>query len=261
MVILIILFIVSEFGPFKLVMVAFSIIGLAMLLLLTYADFVIFPLITNALKLETVPAKDYIIPPSQDKVIKKYNSIYYATGYLSANVFSYVFASEQLDESEDIKLAEAPDKWERAVMSIDFPFKYTIISFAHDVQKYRDELEGKRGYYEFQLARESQGGNPNPEIVQDLQRKINIVQARLERLSRDEKALYSIMYIETTATGISEKEASDNLDAQLSKLRTAFSGFDIDATRIVGRELYYVFLFNYILPSQDELTKLFFTQG
>ncbi len=256
LVILVVLMYAGTFGAFTMPIVVLAVLSLLMLLLINYADFLIFPLITRILKVKIVPAKDYYIPSDQSCIIKNANGVYYAIGYLTANLYNYIFTSEETIEDEGA-LTEAPTKWERAMMNIKFPFKYNLIASAQDVQNYREELEGKLGVLEFKLSKEMSSQNPSQMDVDSLQRQIRIIQARIDRLSSGERPVYSLMYIESCAVGISEKAAMDALAGQLSQLQTIFNAFDLSITRVVGRELYYLFKYNYFIPTLlSEMTSL-----
>lgn len=70
------------------------------------------------------------------------------------------------------------------------------------------------------------------------------------------------MYMETTAFGVSEKAALDSLGGQLRQLQVAFSAFDLSLQRIVGRELYTLFNYNFMLPAtMEEMESGFDVQG
>ena len=251
----------GDYGSLSLVAVALSVITIIVVILLNYADFVLFPVFTSLLNIRTIPAKNYQIPKSQSSIIKNVNGLYYATGYLTANIYNYVFAAEKVDETEEMKLASAPDKWERIVMNVHFPFKFHMITYANDIQQYRDELEGKRGFLEFQLSREMMSGNPNQLTIDDFQRRISVLQARIERLSSGERPVGSVMYIETIAVGVSEKAATDALNNQVTQLQTVFNAMDLSITRVVGRELYLLFRFGSFLPtSAGEIEGMFNVQ-
>src|SRR5208283_156776 len=133
--------------------------------------------------IKIIPAKNYYIPKTNNSVIKYVNGLYYSTGYLTANIYNYVFQVENVDEDEEQKLSEAPDKWERIVMNVDFPFRFNMIATAEDIQKYRDELEGKRGMMEYQISKEMQNSNPSQMTIQELQRKMNVLDVRINKLS------------------------------------------------------------------------------
>jgi hypothetical protein len=261
MVVLLLLFVIGSYGPFKIAVLIIALIAFAMIVSLEYIDFLIFPLLTIITKTSIVPAKGYVIPKNQKYVVKNVNGIYYATGFLTANIYKYVFAAESVSEDEEAELAQTPEKWERIVMNTHFPFKFNLVTFAQDIQEYREDLEGQRGFLEQQLSKEMSSSNPSQMAIDDFQRRINVLQARIDRISSGERPLWSIMYIETTAAGVSEKAAADILENQINQLQTIFNTMDISITRVVGRELYYLFKFNFALPTlQADIFKLFHKQ-
>ncbi|MGC8662319.1 MAG: hypothetical protein ACP5RT_00855 [Candidatus Micrarchaeia archaeon] len=258
--ILIVLVFVGTYGIFSVPIMILAVLALLMIPILNYADFLIFPILTRILKAKIILSKNYYIPDNQTCIIKNMNGIYYATGYLTANLYNYIFTGEEA-EGDVTELAAAPTKWERAMMNIKFPFRFNLVVSAQDVQNYREELEGKLGLLEFKLSREMSSGNPSQMSVDDLQRQIRIVQAKIDRLSSGEKPVYSLMYIESVAVGISEKAAMDALSSQLNQIQTIFNAFDLSITRVIGRELYYLYKFNYFIPtSLSDMTSLFTIQ-
>ncbi len=238
----------GNYGPLSIVAVAISLLTIGMILLINFADFLVFPLVTTALKVKIIPAKGFIIPESQSCIIKEVNGIYYATGYLTANIYNYVFSAERADVDTESSLVAAPAKWESIVTNAKFPFKFNIVSASEDIQVYREELEAKRAAMEFQLSRETSSSNPNQMSIDDFNRRINIIQARIDRLSQGEKPVNTLMYIESLGFGVTEKEAKDNLEAQINQLTTMFNTFDLSISRVVGREAYILFKFNYFIP-------------
>ncbi|MGC8675958.1 MAG: hypothetical protein ACP5T3_00365 [Candidatus Micrarchaeia archaeon] len=250
----------AAYGSAAIIVAVLAILAILAFFIINYADFLLFPLFTTILNIKQIPAKDYYIPKANNAIIKYVNGVYYATGYLTANIYNYVFTVEQIQEGEETLLAEGPNNWERIVQNITFPFKYDIVCFAEDLQKYRDELEARRGALEFQLSREMSSTTPSQLTIEDLQRRINIIQTRIDRLSSGERPINALMYIESTAVGVSEKEALDSLSSQLDHLQTVFGGFDLSITRVVGRELYSLFQFNYALPGEQELELEFSVQ-
>ncbi|HUB92416.1 MAG TPA: hypothetical protein VL945_00480 [Candidatus Saccharimonadales bacterium] len=250
-----------NYGFMSLPIIILGVLILGIIFIMNFADFLVFPLLTKYLNVEIMLSKDHRVPKSQNCVLKYVNGLYYATGYLTANVYKYVFAAENAEAEKGDGLSEAPDNWERIVMNTNFPFKFNLISSAEDVQKYREDLEGQRGYVEFQLSKEEGATTPNELTIRELQRKINIVQTRIDRISDGEMPTYSTMYIESTSVGVSEKEATDLLTEQLSHLQTVFNAFDLSISRIVGRELHIVHGLNYRVMEMEELRKHFESQN
>ena len=232
-----------------------------LILALNWADFIIFPGFTSLLNITFQPARDYTITKKQDAVLKNVAGLYYATGYISANLFPYIFKMEVAEQESEIKALQAADTWEKIVMSLNIPFKFHVLSSGLDVQGFRDELEGARGYQEFQLARAYES-KANETTITELQRKISIIQARIDKISQGEKPIATIMYLETTAVAVSEKAAIDILNAQINQLSVAFGSFDVQLNRIAGRELYTLFKFNFSLPSTyEKMTTYFQLEG
>ncbi len=238
------------------------IIAVVFLLIMTFADYVLFPLVTGMFGITFQPARNYRITKGQDVVIKNVGGIYYAIGYATANIFSYVFKAERIQENEEERQMQSPESWERAVMSIPFPFRFHVLSVGRDVQTVRDELEGKRSYQEFQLSQAMKNAGSNEMVITDIQRKISVIQAQMDRISQEEKPVATLMYLETVAVGVSEKAAMDALAAQIKQLQIAMSALDVQVQRIVGRELYTLFKFGFALPTTyDEVSTNFDREG
>lgn len=215
---------------------------------LNWVDYMVVPAVFRTLGVDFKLAKDYSINRSQDAIIKNVNGLYYAVGFLTANIFAYVFKAEMTDEDIEQKIADAPDTWERSLMGINFPFKFHVVSANRDVQKARDYLEGKRSYVEFQMNRMIQNQKSSDSELGEMRRKLNILQAQMDRISEGEKPISTVMYVETVAVGVTEKAAMDALAGQLERLQVALSSLDVQLSRVVGREINSLFEFNFMLP-------------
>ncbi|MCL4389727.1 hypothetical protein M1397_03945 [Candidatus Marsarchaeota archaeon] len=227
----------------------FTLIVIMLILAINWIDFIIFPMFTKFFGITIQPSKDYSITKGQDAILKSIHGLYYATGFTTANLFPYTFKTEEQDADVEEKMLSAPENWERAVTALSFPFKFHVLSVARDVQMIRDELEGKRSYQEFQLSQALQNEKTaNETTITNIRRKINVIQANIDRIAGGEKPISTIMYFETTAIGVSEKAALDALSAQITQLKVAMSSLNLQIKRIAGRELYKLFTFNFALP-------------
>ncbi len=250
----------SNFGALGPVVSLLAIATLVFILMLNYVDFLIFPVFTQILGITVTLSGTQSAPKEQNRVVKSTKGLYYATGYLTANLYNYAFRTESIVGGEDQMLSEAPDKWERIVMNVDFPFKFSVVSNPQDIQKYREDLEGDRSFLDFQINKESSATTPNQMTIAELERKKNVLQARIDRISGGELPINTMMYIETTAVGVSDKAAADALTNQLNRLETVFNSFDMNITRIAGREVHTLFKLNYVLFEPADMLKLFQTQ-
>ena len=239
-------------GVYTIITLALFLLTICVLLLIGFADYIIVPLFTAALHITVQPYPGYKVTPGMNAVIKNVNELHYATGYLTANLFSYTFKQESVPEEEDYRLSQAPDAWERLIMNIRFPFKFHVVSSGVNVQTEREDLEGKRAYHEFELNKAQQSSSVNESIIAEIRRKIRVIEAHMNRLSAGEKPVMALMYVETTAVGTTEKAALDTLAAQLNELQVAFSSMDLSVNRVVGRELFALHGMDFSLPTSAE---------
>jgi hypothetical protein len=226
--------------------------------ILNFADYIVVSLGFSAIGLTFQPAAGYKINRQQNSAIKTVGGIYYATGYVTANLFNYEFKQELEQTDTEERMIEAPLRWELAVTNIKFPFKYHLLSSGLNVQDIRDELEGKRSYQEYQMAKVMQNSKGGDMAIADIQRKINVLQRKMDRISGGEKPIGSIMYVETTAIGVSEKAALDELERQIGALQIALSPMNVDLQRVIGRELYTLFKFSFAIPLNYDETRSYF---
>lgn len=249
--------IVSIFAAFIIVAAAVVIV------ILNFADYLAVSIGFGLLGITFQPAAGYTITKDQKALIKQVGGIYYATGYISGNLFAYEFKQEIDTEETEASMAQAPLKWEQAVANITFPFKYHVLASGLSVQNVRDELEGKRSYQEYELSKVMQSSSGKGDMaISEIQRKINVLQRKMDRISAGEKPVATVMYMETTAVGVSEKAALDELDRQISALQIALSPLNVDLQRVMGRELYTLFKFNFSIPlTYAEMGGYFDRQG
>ena len=247
-------------GFVSIIAVAIVVGGAVLILMLNFADFLLVSIVCKLLNITFQPAQGYRITKEQNTIIKNVNGLFYATGYVTANLYAYTFKQETPEDEISERMATAPENWEKAIMNINFPFKYHVLSMGLDVQKVRDELEGKRSYQEFQMSRALQNQSTNDMTITNIQRQINVIQRKIDRISGGEKPIATVMYIETTSIGVSEKEAFDTLSRQLNGLQISLSSMDIDLSRVMGREMYTLFNFNFSIPLSFEETSSYFDQ-
>ncbi len=247
-------------GFIEFISIAIIVLGIALILVLNFADFILVSALFGFLDITFQPALDYTIVKQQNAIVKNVSGLFYATGYVTANLFAYTFKQEREQKEEDEKMMAAPENWERAIMNLGFPFKYHVLASGLDPQKVRDEFEGRRSYQEFQLSRALQNPNASTTEITEIQRKINVIQRKIDTISEGEKPLGTVMYIETTAIGVSQKAALDTLALQINGLQIALSALDVDLSRVSGREMYTLFNFNFSLPITFQETAALFDQ-
>jgi len=218
-----------------------------------FFDYLVLPFFTNIFGIIEIPAEGYEITKKQDAIIKYVNGIYYAVGYIGASIYEYILRREEPEENLEGRFIQGLELWERAVASMKFPIKFSIITFQRDLVEARRELEEQRDYWEYKLSKEMQATMPNAMEIDNIQRKIRILDVKLNRMSAGEKPLGVLMYASIYACGLSKEAALKNLDASIKEaMVTLGNALDLKISRLYGRDLKNAFLFEYIIPPSEK---------
>lgn len=209
--------------------------------------FIILPFVTRFLKVSEIRVGGFEIPPSQAAIIKNVGGVYYATMFLYARFYesSVVGVEEQ----------KAPymDMWERAVGSINFPFRFSLITYIEDLVKFREDIETNRAAAQLKLGREREKPRPDAITVDKWDREVAKQNEMLARLSAGEKPLGTIMYAMTTAVGVSAEAAMAAAKSQANELKATFSNaLNIEMVTLIGEDLKKCFEWEVAIPSSPK---------
>ena len=248
----------SDIGVFGIVDFIFLVTFVALIPFTMFFDYLALPFFTNIFGIVEIPAEGYEITKKQDAVIKYVNGIYYTIGYIGASIYEYVLRREEPEENLEGRFIQGLELWERAIASIKFPIKFSIISFQRDLVEARRELEEQRDYWEYRLSKEMQATMPNAMEIDNIQRKIRVLDVKLNRMSAGEKPLGVLMYASVYACGLSKEAALKNLEVAIKEATiTLGNALDLKVSRLYGRDLKNAFLFEYVTPpSEKELDAL-----
>jgi len=243
----------SDLGIFGIIDI-FLLLSFAALIPFTmFFDYLVLPFFTSIFGIVEIPAEGYEITKKQDAIIKYVNGVYYAIGYLGASIYEYVLRREEPEENLEGRFIQGLELWERAIGSIKFPIKFSIISFQRDLVAARRELEEQRDYWEYRLSKEMQATMPNAMEIDNIQRKIRILDVKLNRMSAGEKPLGVLMYASVYACGLSKEAALKNLESAIKEATvTLGNALDLKITRLSGRDLRNAFFFEYVIPPSEK---------
>jgi len=230
-------------GPFGFFATFASIVCAIFSLIIWKVGFIILPFITKFLKVSEIRVGGFEIPPSQDVIVKNVGGIYYATVFL----YSRFYESAMVGVEEQ----EAPymDLWERAVASVNFPFKFCVITYIEDILKFREDVETNRAAAQLKLGREREKPRPDAITVDKWEREVARQNEMLARLSAGEKPLGTIMYATTTAVGVSSEAAIATVKSQANELKSTFSNaLNIEMTNLFGEDLKKCFEWEIAIP-------------
>jgi len=230
-------------GQFRLVATFVSVLSAIFSLLIWKVGFIILPFITRFLKVSEVRVGGFEIPPSQEVIIKNVGGIYYATMY----VFCRFYESAAVGVEEQ----EAPymDMWERAVASVNFPFKFCVMTYIEDLVKFREDVETNRAAAQLKLGREREKPRPDAITLDKWDREVARQNEMLARLSSGEKPLGTIMYCMTTAVGVSAEAATATVKSQVNELKSTFSNaLNIEVLNLFGEDMKKCFEWDVAIP-------------
>ncbi|MGB9703590.1 MAG: hypothetical protein ACP5HJ_00520 [Candidatus Micrarchaeia archaeon] len=248
----------SSLGFLGLIAFFFLLSLMALLPLTMFFDYLVLPFFTYVFGITEVPAEGYEITKKQDAVVKYVNGVYYAIGYLGASIYEYILRREEPEENLEGRFIQSLELWERAIANIKFPMKFEIITFQRDLVAARRELEEQRDYWEYRLSKEMQATMPNAMEIDNIQRKIRILDVKLNRMSAGEKPLGVLMFASIYSCGLSKEAALKNLEATIKEATvTLGNALDLKISRLYGRDLRNAFLLEYVIPpSEKELDSI-----
>jgi hypothetical protein len=219
-------------GNFKIVLVAVCLLCLIFNAVVYEVGFVILPLITGILKVKEIRTGGFEIPPSQDVILKTVGGVYYAAEFLQAKLYESVTAGVQEEQSSYM------DMWERAVSSINYPFKFCLISYPEDIIKFREDTETNRAAAQLRLGREREKPRPDAITIDKWEREVAKQNELLARLSSGEKPLGTLMYIMTMSIGVSPAAAIAAVKGQANELKATFSNaLNVEISQLKGEDM------------------------
>jgi len=212
------------------------------LLIWKYGYFII-PMFTKATNL--IEIRDaYEVPPTRDCIVKKTESGYYVTRFMEIR-----FYESSIDKNTGDKqlMFEA---FERAVSSLKYIVRVTLMVSALDLSKHIDEIKTKRGSVEAKKAKEAR-------IAQDermrMDRELAYWNRLLERITQGERPVEILSFASTTAFGLTRDEAHSRASRQSKELRTILSSsLGCDVRDLADLEMLKCFEWELFFPTTQE---------
>ncbi len=231
-------------GPLGFFGAVFSLVCTVIAAVLLTHGFIVMPFITRKANISIVSSiGDYEIPPAQDVVVKHVGNVYYATAFLSIEI--YESPTQQVDEGTYYN-----EFFERAVSNLKYVSKIAYIMYVEDISKKRQEIDTKRAEIQLKLQRERDKGDPDPLRLDKLASELKEFDYQLEKLIRGIKPMGVIAYAMTTAAGISKDAAITAARAQAEQVRTAISNsLNVEVKRLSCDEMLKCFEWEKFFPT------------
>ncbi len=201
------------------------------------------PVITQATNIVEV-RDSYEVPSSRDYIIKKTHDGYYATKFLEIRFYE---SSIDKDTGEKSMMFES---FEKAVSSLKYIVKISLLISAIDLSKHIEEIKTKRSNIETRRAAE---GKVKADEVIRYDREIAMWNRLLDRLGKGERAVEVIAFASTTSFGLTREEAVSRINRQAKELRTILSSsLACDVTDMKDLDMLKCFEWELFFPTTEE---------
>ncbi|MEK6979208.1 MAG: hypothetical protein AABW86_03215 [Candidatus Micrarchaeota archaeon] len=205
--------------------------------------YILFPMFSKATNL--VEVRDgYEVPPTRDFIMKKAENGYYATKFLEIR-----FYESSLDKSKEEKHSMF-ESFEKAISSLKYVVKISLLVSAVDLGKHIDEIKTKRSSAEAKKSKLS--GGKGDESVR-LDREIAMWNRLLERITHGERPVEVIAFASTTSFGLTKEEAISRIRRQAKEVSTILSSsMGTDIAELSDTEMLKCFEWDRFFPTTQE---------
>lgn len=219
-------------------------LGALMGVLVIKYGYMIIPMITQRTNTVVMTDTGYEIPPGQDVVLKKSDSVYYASAFLAIRIFE---SSTEKTTEENIAYNEY---FERAISNLKYVTKVSYLLYVEDITEKRRTIETKRAEAQLRLARERDKPDPDVLRIDKYEREVGLWDSQLQRLIRGVKPMGVTAYAMTTAAGVSKDAAVASVKAQGNELRTVLANaLNVEVQWLTGDEMLKCFEWEKFFPA------------
>ncbi|MBM3229145.1 hypothetical protein FJZ26_01830 [Candidatus Parvarchaeota archaeon] len=215
--------------------------------------YVLWPFVTTGLRISQVTDTGFEIPPKQDAILKYSNGFYYASVFLGVRIYESVTDKTQEEN------AIYTEYFERAISSVKFVTKYSMLVYIKDLTKYRESIETRHAEAQLRLSREREKTEPDVLKLDRFEREVAMWEGMMSRLTQGIKPMGTVAYVMTTAVGVSKESAMAAAKNQANELRATISNaLNVEVLPLTGEEMLLCFEWEkFIPPTQTDLEPQF----
>ena len=203
----------------------------------------IVPFLTRRVRVIDVIEEPYTITSSQDAVIKKVGSTYYASMFIHVKIY------ESTTEKSNEEKYAFMDLWERAVSSLKFVTKFCFTSYVKDLSKYKEIIETKKADAQLRLANEKGKPEPNEFTTETIEREISMWDNIISKLMVGDNPISQITYIMTTGEGATEDMALAAVKNQANEIKsTIATTLNAEVAVLTGDDMKRCFEWEHLIP-------------
>lgn len=236
-------------GLFTIIGALFTAAGAFSIFMFWKYGYLLVPLITERTNIIMKMGGGYEVPPAQDVIVKKSESVYYASAFLGIKVFE---SATEKSLEENISYNEY---FERAMSNLKYVTKIAYMLYVEDIGQKRKSIETKRAESQLRLARERDKAEPDVLRMDKYEKDVSHWDLQLNKLIRGVKPMGVVAYAMTTASGVSKEGAMASVKAQARELSTVLSNaLNVEVKWLKGDEMLKCFEWEKFYPvSPQEL--------
>jgi len=217
-----------------------------MSLLLWKYGYLIIPVFTKAANVIEVRG-GYEVPPTRDYIIKKNDSGYYAAKFLEVRFYE---SSMEKDKDEKRNMFES---FEKAISSLKYIVKISLMISTLDLSKHIDEIKTKRSTVE---AKKAKGAKIAQNETLRMDRELAYWNRLLDRITQGERPVEVVAFASTTAFGLTRDESLSRVSRQAKELRTILSSsLGCEVRELKDTDMLKCFEWDYFFPTTREEIK------
>lgn len=225
----------------------FCLIGAGSAVLIYKYGYFVIPLITSRSKIVQIMEGNFEIPPAQDVILKQVGGLYYASAFLNVKIYE---STTDKSPEENVIYSEY---FERAISSVRFPVKFSMMVYVKDMSQHRMRLETKHAEAQLRLSREREKPDPDVLRVDRYEKEVGYYENQLNRLVSGVKPMGAVTYLMTTAVGVSKEGATAAAKGQANELRaTVANALNVEVVTLQGDEMLRCFNWEHIIPPSPE---------
>ncbi|MBN1169511.1 hypothetical protein JXA56_00660 [Candidatus Micrarchaeota archaeon] len=214
-----------------------------MSILLWKYGYIIVPVLTKATNIVEVRG-GYEVPPTRDYIIKKNDSGYYAAKFLEVRFYE---SSLEKDNEQKKNMFES---FEKAISSLKYIVKVSLMISTLDLSKHIDEIKTKRSTVE---AKKAKGAKMAQNETLRMDRELAYWNRLLDRITQGERPVEVVAFASTTSFGLTRDEALSRVSRQSKELRTILSSsLGCEVRELKDTDMLKCFEWDYFFPITRE---------
>jgi len=180
----------------------------------------------------------YEIPSTRDVIIKKSSNGYYAGKFMEIRFYKSV---SDKSESDQIAILRS---FERAIASIKYIVKISLLVSGVDLSKYLDKIKEKRSVAEDKRSKIP----PNSPDTARLDREISMWNRLIKRVTGGDRPVELVAYVSTVSQAITKEDVLSRVNRQAKEVSTILSSslgcdvvpvYDLDMIRLFEWEKFF----------------------